>query len=80
MITTVNRMMQAGKKLQAQSWTDAELQEQINSLKLVIAYLEGTGKADLVVSSLKINLGIFESFERARTLSKYRKIENKFGY
>lgn len=59
-----------GRNLGAVSYTDGELQAQIDVTKAVIAYLRARGDAGIVVSSLRRDLDSFESYKEARKRNK----------
>lgn len=61
---TPEMMRDAAKKSKALCWTDAELDQQIETLELVLPYLEERGKTQDTVYILYIEL---ESFKRMRS-------------
>ena len=63
---TREEMYKIGQKTHAIGWTDAELDQQIEALKLVIAYLGGFGNSGIVITTLADHLYSFERMKRVR--------------
>jgi hypothetical protein len=57
---------ETGQKYHAIAWTDAELQDQINVLGIVIAWMEGRGDCGILLSGLRIKLEQYRDFQQVR--------------
>ena len=62
---TPMQMSIAGSKYSKSSFTDAELDEQIESLELVLAYFQGRGEL-LTSRALRQDLEMFKTYKEAR--------------
>jgi len=56
-------MKEAGQKSKSLTWSNEELDSQIYSLELVIAYFEGRGDANIILLPLRMDL---ETFNRMK--------------
>ena len=65
---TEQRMRKAGEASRNIQWTDQEVLDQIEALRLTMAYLNGRKDAWLIVNALHRELQMFEGFQKARNL------------
>ena len=66
----LNEAYNCGKNSDVVSYSDEELDKQIEILQLVISYLNGRGDSAIVISSLRRDLESFNNFKRERELHK----------
>jgi len=62
----LNEAYNCGKNSDVVSYSDDELDKQIEILQLVISYLNGRGDSAIVISSLRRDLESFNNFKRER--------------